>query len=150
MASTVLLVVMMMLTVADVFLRYLFDQPIKGSIELTEYLMVCVGTLGLAWCALQGAHIKVDLIVSKFSQRAQKYIDSFNYILLIGASGIIAWQTFMRAITVQRLGVASAMLEIPQYPFVLVVTVSYFLLFLTSIMLLIYAISYLMSKGAKK
>lgn len=150
MASTVLLIIMMMLTVTDVFLRYLFDQPIKGSIELTEYIMVCVGTLGLAWCALQGAHIKVELIVSKFSQRTQKYIDSFNYILLIAVSGIIASQTFMRAGTVRRLGVSSAMLEIPQYPFLLVVSFSYFLLFLTSIMLLIYAISYLMSKGAKK
>jgi len=150
MASTVLLVVMMMLTVSDVFLRYLFDMPIKGSMELTEYLMVCVGTLGLAWCALQGAHIKVDLIVSKLPQRTQKYIDSFNYVLLMGVSGLIAWQTFVRAGTVHRLGVSSAMLEIPQYPFVLVVTISYSLLFLTSIVLLIYAISYLISKGTKK
>ena len=150
MASTVLVVVMMMLTVSDVFLRYVLDSPIKGSMELTEYLMVCVGTLGLAWCALQGAHIKVDLVVSKFPQRVQKYIDSFNYVLLIGVAGLIAWQTFVRAGTVQRLGVASAMLEIPQYPFVIVVTISYFLLFLTAIMLLIHAISYLMAKGAKK
>ena len=150
MASTVLLVVMMMLTVADVFLRYVLDSPIKGSMELTEYIMVCVGTLGLAWCALQGAHIKVDLIVSKFSQRAQKYVNSFNYVLLMGVAGLITWQTFVRAGTVQRLGVDSAMLEIPQYPFVLVVSFSYFLLFVTSIMLLIYAISSLISRGAKK
>jgi len=150
MGSIVLLGIMMMLTVVDVFLRYLFNQPIKGSMELTEYLMVCVGTLGLAWCALQGAHIKVELIVSKLPQRAQKVIDSFNYILLIAVSGIIASQTFMRAETVRRLGVSSAMLEIPQHPFVLVVSFSYLLLFLTSIMLLIYAISSLISKGAKK
>lgn len=150
MASTVLLVVMMMLTVADVFLRYVLDQPIKGSMELTEYLMVCVGTLGLAWCALQGAHIKVELIVSKFPQRVQKYIDCFNYLLLIAVSGVIASQTFVRAGTVRELGVDSAMLEIPQYPFVLLVSFSYLLLFLTSIMLMIYSVSYLISKGAKK
>lgn len=150
MTSTVLLIVMMMLTVADVFLRYVFDSPIKGSMELTEYIMVCVGTLGLAWCALQGAHIKVDLIVSKFSQRAQKYIDSFNYVLLTGVAGLITWQTFVRAGTVRRLGVDSAMLEIPRYPFVLVVSLSYFLLFVTSIVLLVYAISSLIYKGAKK
>lgn len=150
MTSTVLLIVMMMLTVADVFLRYVFDSPIKGSMELTEYIMVCVGTLGLAWCALQGAHIKVDLIVSKFSQRAQKYIDSFNYVLLTGVAWLITWQTFVRAGTVRRLGVDSAMLEIPRYPFVLVVSLSYFLLFVTSIVLLVYAISSLIYKGAKK
>jgi TRAP-type C4-dicarboxylate transport system permease small subunit len=151
MTSTVLLIVMMMLTVADVFLRYVLDSPIKGSMELTEYIMVCVGTLGLAWCALQGAHIKVDLIVGRLSQKAQNYIDSFNYVLLMGISGLIAWQTFMRAGTLRRLGVDSAMLEIPRFPFVLVVSFSYLLLFITAIVLFVYAISSVIStsRGAK-
>jgi len=150
MGSTVLLGIMMMLTVVDVVLRYVFSRPIQGSMELTEYLMVCVGTLGLAWCALQGAHIKVDLIVNRFPQRFQKVIDSFNYLLLIGVAGIIASQTFMRANTVRELGVASAMLEVPQYPFVLVTSFSYLLLFLASIMLLVHAISSLISKAVEK
>lgn len=150
MASTVLLIIMMLLTVVDVILRYFFDSPIHGSMELTEYLMVCVGTLGLAWCALEGGHIKVDLIVSRLSQRKQNFINSFNYVLLIGVSGLIAWQTFVRAGTVQRLGVASAMLDIPRWPFVLVVSFSYLLLFVTAVVLLIYAISALMSKAVKE
>lgn len=146
MGSIVLLVMMMLLTVLDVTLRRLFAQPIRGSMELTEYLMVCVGTLGLAWCASQGAHIKVDLIVSKLPLKAQKVIDSFNYLLVIGVSGLIASQTFVRSGVVRNLGVASAMLDIPQYPFLLVVSFSYLLLFLTSIMLLIHAISSLIAK----
>jgi TRAP-type C4-dicarboxylate transport system permease small subunit len=150
MASTTLLGVMMMLTVVDVILRYIFDRPIMGSMELTEYLMVCVGTLGLAWCALQGAHIKVELIVSKFPPRLQKVMDSFNYILLIGISGLIASQTFMRALTARRLHIASSMLDVPQYPFVLVTTFSYLLLFLTSIVLMIHAVSSLISKAVRK
>lgn len=150
MGSTTLLGIMMMLTVADVVLRYVFDRPLMGSMELTEYLMVCVGTLGLAWCALEGAHIKVEIIVSKFPQRLQKFVDSFNYILLVGVSGLIASQTFMRAGTVRKLGVASAMLDVPQYPFVLVSSFSYLLLFLTSIMLLIHTILSLVSRAVEK
>ncbi len=150
MGSTALLGIMMMLTVADVVLRYVFNRPLMGSMELTEYLMVCVGTLGLAWCALEGAHIKVEIIVSKFPQRLQKFVDSFNYILLVGVSGLIASQTFMRAGTVRKLGVASAMLDVPQYPFVLVSSFSYLLLFLTSIMLLIHTILSLVSRAVEK
>ncbi|MDH5364696.1 MAG: TRAP transporter small permease [Dehalococcoidia bacterium] len=146
MGSIVLLGIMMMLTVVDVVLRYLFSRPIRGGMELTEYLMVCVGTLGLAWCALQLAHIKVDLVVSKFPQTAQKVIDSLNYLLVIAVSGLIASQTFMRSVVVRQLGVASAMLDVPQYPFVLVVSFSYFLLFLASIMLLIHSISKVVKK----
>jgi TRAP-type C4-dicarboxylate transport system permease small subunit len=150
MASIVLLGVMMMLTVVDVTLRYLFDSPILGSMELTEYIMVCVGTLGLAWCALQGAHIKVDLIVSRLPTKAQNVLDSINYILVIGVSGLIVAQTFLRAGIVRRLGMASAMLDIPQYPFLLVVSFSYLLLLAAAIMLLIYAIASLIAKVEPK
>lgn len=150
MASIVLLIVMLLLTVADVALRYVFSRPIRGGMELTEYLMVCVGTLGLAWCALEGAHIKVDLIVSKLPQKAQNVIDSINYILVIGIAGLIASQTFLRAGIVQQLGVASAMLDVPQYPFLLVVSFSYLLLFVTAIMLIIHAISSLIAKVEHK
>ena len=150
MGSTALLGIMMLLTVVDVVLRYVFDRPLMGSMELTEYLMVCVGTLGLAWCALEGAHIKVEIIVSRFPQRLQKFVDSFNYVLLIGVSGVIASQTFVRAGTVRRLHVASAMLDVPQHPFVLVTTFSYLLLFLTAIMLLVHAILSLVSRTVQK
>jgi TRAP-type C4-dicarboxylate transport system permease small subunit len=149
MASIVLLGVMMMLTVADVTLRYLFNSPIMGSMELTEYIMVCVGTLGLAWCALQGAHIKVDLIVSKLPMKSQNAIDTINYLLVIGISLLITSQTFVRAGIVRRLGMASAMLDIPQYPFLLVVSFSYLLLLATAVILLIQAISSLRAKEKK-
>ncbi len=148
--AMLLLGVMMLLTVADVTLRYLFAKPIYGGMELTEYLMVCVGTLGLAWCALQGAHIKVDLIVSRLPPTAQKVTDIINYLVVIGVCGVIASQAFLRAKVVQNLGVDSPVLDIPQYPFVLVVSFSYLLLFLISIVLLIHSISSLMVKVQKK
>lgn len=150
MGSTVLLGIMMLLTVVDVVSRYVFDRPIMGSMELTEYLMVCVGTLGLAWCALQGAHIKVELIVSRFPPRLQKFADSFNYVLLTGVSGLIASQTFVRAGTIRNLNVASAMLDVPQYPFILVSSFGYLLLFLTSILLLVHSILSLISRAVEK
>ena len=149
MASVVLLAVMMMLTVVDVTLRYLFDSPIIGGMEMTEYIMVCVGTLGLAWCALQGAHIRVDLIVSKLPMKSQNVIDIINYLLVIGIALLITSQTFLRAGIVRRLGMSSAMLDIPQYPFLLVVSFSYLLLLATAIMLLVQAISSLRAKEKK-
>ncbi len=150
MGSIVLLGIMMMLTVVDVALRYLFHRPIYGGMELTEYLMVCVGTLGLAWCAKEGAHIRVDLVVSRLPQTAQKVLDVVNYILVVFVAGIIASQAFLRFMVVRRLGVASPMLDIPQYPFLIVVSISYLLLFLISIMFLIHSISSLIAKSKEE
>ena len=36
---------MMLLTTADVILRYFFNRPITGSFELTQYLMVMIVSL---------------------------------------------------------------------------------------------------------
>jgi len=144
--AIVLLVVMLLLTVADVGLRYLFGHPLRGTTELTEYLMVCVGTLPLAWCALRRGHIKVELIAGRLPQTTQKVLDIFNYSLAIIMSAVIASQTFLKSVFEGQLGVTSVMLDIPKYPFVLVVTFSYALLFFASIILLAQSISSLVSE----
>ena len=45
------LVLMMLLSVSDVFLRSIFRYSIPDSQELIQYLMVCVGFLAMAWSA---------------------------------------------------------------------------------------------------
>ena len=44
------LCLMMLLTVADVLLRYTLNQSILGTIELTEYMMLIIFYFGFAWC----------------------------------------------------------------------------------------------------
>lgn len=127
----IVLVALMMLTVADVFLRYVFVRPIVGSAEASESMMVATGFLALAFCALEGRHIKVDLVVSRFPPRAQLAINTVNYLIVAGLSLLVALETYNQAFIVRRLGVASNLLHIPQYPFYLVISLSYLLLLLT-------------------
>jgi TRAP-type C4-dicarboxylate transport system permease small subunit len=54
-----ILVVLMILTVADIFMRYCFSKPINGSVEITEYAMVILVYSGLAWCEVSG-----DILIS--------------------------------------------------------------------------------------
>lgn len=61
-AAAAFLVAMMMVTVVDVALRWLFNIPIKGTFDLVELLMV--GTIFLAVPAtyLREEHIVIDVI----------------------------------------------------------------------------------------
>lgn len=119
------LVVMMILTVLDVFLRRVFNSPIPFSIELIEFMMVFTGFLGLAWCAKSDSHIRVDLIVSKMPTRAQGIIDSLCYLAGFGICGIIAWRSVMESLAIQELHTESSVLGIPIFPFYLVVAAGY-------------------------
>ncbi|UCG64349.1 MAG: TRAP transporter small permease, partial [Deltaproteobacteria bacterium] len=62
---------MMFLTATDVILRYIFNRPISGAYEVIEYMMAILIPFGLAYCALQGGHVSVDLLVSRFPKKIQ-------------------------------------------------------------------------------
>lgn len=139
--ASVILAIMMLLTVADVCLRGIFQRPIMGAYEISEYLMACVGTLGLGWCALKDGHISVDIITNKLSQRTQAFIKSINYILVIGLSALIAVQTFSQSMFERQLGIAGTMTHLPEYLFYLVVVIGYTFLFLAALILLLHPVS---------
>lgn len=118
----VILAVMMLLTVGDVFMRYVFRRPIMGTVELTEYMMVCVVYFALAWCAIKGKHIKVDLVVSRFSPRVLVILDSITYSAGLGLYAVITWRSFSESISVRQAHLISAMLHVPVFPFYLVLS----------------------------
>ncbi len=131
--SLMTIVVMMMLTTADVILRYLFDRPILGSMEMTELLMVSVAGLSLAWCTLKSGHIRVDIITNMFSKKTNKTIDVINYILTGIICAFIVPALINRYIEGEKLDIRTYVLRIPEGPFVLLLTFGYFLTFLVLI-----------------
>jgi len=116
----VVLVAMMLLTVTDVFLRYVLKNPVPDSQAITEYLMICVAFLGMAWVAVKNENITVDLIVPRFSQRIQAIFDSVTYLLGLGVVVLISWRSFSEAPVVREIGMDSLLLGIPEYPFFIV------------------------------
>jgi TRAP-type C4-dicarboxylate transport system permease small subunit len=143
--SLIALVVMMLVTTADVILRYLFDRPILGSFEITELLMVTIAGLSLAWCTLKSGHIRVDIITSMFSKKTNRAIDTINYIITAALCGFIVPALIGRYIEGEKLKVSTYVLNIPEGPFVLLLTFGYFLTFLVLIVKIVKSI-----KGEKK
>ena len=144
--SIVFLVAMMLLTVTDVFLRYFFNKPVLGSMEMTEHLMLAAGFLGIAWCAVKRAHVKVDLVVERFSPRGQAITDSISYLLALTVAPLVAWQNFAQAGYAKAEHVSSDLLEIPAYPFYVIVGFTFTLLSLVLLVLLVETIV----KGVKR
>jgi TRAP-type C4-dicarboxylate transport system permease small subunit len=138
--AIVVLVAMMLFTVANVILRAFFNSPIPGDVELIEVAMVCTGFLGLAWCAIQEKHIKVDLLVQFFPKKAQGIIDAIGHIGALGVSIIIAWQSINEGYANKELEAATASLQIPIFPFYWVTSVGYGLLSLALLVLLFKAV----------
>ena len=131
------LVAMMMLTVADVFLRYAFNKPILGTIELTEFIMAIVSFSGLAWCAAKSGHARVTLIVHRYTKRAQGVLNAIAFMLCLSVVPLVAWQGFAASNHARITGKISFLLEIPAYPFYIVLGVGFTVLTLVIIVLFV-------------
>lgn len=134
------LLCMMMLTVSDVFLRYFFKKPIIGGTELTQCFMVCM-VLGLGWTTLKGQGIKMDLLVERFSIQTQRMIDSITAILGVLIMVPITITFFFEIPIAKELGLTTAMLRIPEYPFYFVMGTGFGTFTIVLIILLIKNIS---------
>jgi TRAP-type C4-dicarboxylate transport system permease small subunit len=134
--AIVFLLAMMAITVSDVFLRYVFNSPIIGSVEITESLMVVGGFLGIAWCAVKRAHVKVDLIQRHLPHRIRAIFESITYFLGLLIVPFVAWQGFAQAVYMHAEDKVSTLLKIPAYPFYGVIGIGYALLFFVLLTLL--------------
>jgi len=132
--ATGVLGLMMLLTVADVFMRTFFNSPIMGTTEVTEFMMVIVVFPALAWCAVQRKHIKVDLLVSHLPPRVQTVIDSTTLFLALCTYIIITWHSMLEAMDVYT---TTALLNLPHAPFYWVLTAGFTLFCLSIVTLLI-------------
>jgi TRAP-type C4-dicarboxylate transport system permease small subunit len=132
--ATCVLGLMMLLTVADVFMRYAFNSPITGTMEVSEFMMVIVGFLALAWCAVRYSHVKVDLVLSNFSPRVQAIVDSITMLAALGTYVVITWRSFLESMDVDT---TASLLRVPHSPFYWVLTFGFFLLCLALVALII-------------
>jgi tripartite ATP-independent transporter DctM subunit len=129
-AGISLVVLMMMMTVADVLLRFFFGRPIVGAYELIEFTLVVVVFFSVAYTMAKGRHVAVDVVISRLSDRARSMMSCINTLVSIFIAILIAWQTTLFALAQKHREVTSSALYITVYPFILIVTFGAALLFI--------------------
>jgi len=144
--ALITLILMMLVTVADVVLRYFFNAPILGSNEIVEYLMVITGFLGLGWCAIKGGHLKVGLIIDRMPSRYQTVTDIVTFILALSVVPLLVWQAFSQAEYTLLEKCTSDVLKVPNYPFYIIEGIGIAIFTIVILMLLIKLIAGLNKK----
>ncbi len=111
------LILMVLLTIAEVIARRFFNEPITGALSLSSLGLVIFVFLTLAYCAVKGGHVELGILTSALPKRVQAVIASIMYILTAGILGVAGWQLWVQAMKVQNAGQTSGPLEIVIYPF---------------------------------
>jgi TRAP-type C4-dicarboxylate transport system permease small subunit len=121
---------MMFLTFTDVGLRYVFNRPLTGCYEITEFMMAILISFSLAHTQVLKGHVFIDVFVYRLPQRVQAVVDSIVYFLSMGTIFIISWQALLRAQEMKKSGEVSGVMPVPIYLFLYVFALGTLLLFL--------------------
>lgn len=116
-ASALLLLVLMLITVVDVIGRYVFNQPLAGSSELTE---ICLGMLIFAAFPLvcrNNDHIAVDLLENHFSARFKRLRDRVVQGVLVVCLLTLTYGIFLLGMRARRDVLVTEILQLPNAVF---------------------------------
>ena len=113
----VTLLVLMLLTTADVAGRYFLNQPITGVFDITHFAVLVMVFLGLAYCEFENGHVAIDLFYNRLGPAAARILSRITSLLGAIFCGLIAWRTMVQSVDVKAFNEASQLVLIPFYPF---------------------------------
>lgn len=118
-AAGSLLLVLMVFTVVDVFLRYVFNAPLRSVYEFTEFMMAAIVFLAVAYTGWVGAHISVDVFAKWLDRPSLRFIPAILAFLGAALFALIAYRAALE--TLLTIDQVSNLLRWPFYPFRLAV-----------------------------
>jgi TRAP-type C4-dicarboxylate transport system permease small subunit len=77
---------LILITIGQVFMRYVLNRPIMWADELTRLLMIWGTLLGCGLAIYYGNHINMDFLVEKLPATPRKIASALGWILIIGLS----------------------------------------------------------------
>ena len=111
---------MMLLVVANIIWRVVpkIGRPIFGTYDVVGFIGATLVAFAIAYCAVQGGHISVELVVARFPQRVQGIIGSITGFLSLGIFAVVTWQCVVLANDMWRVGEVSMSALLPFYPYI--------------------------------
>ena len=109
-----------LIVVIDVFLRFFFNNPLTGVIELQTYMLVVLCFMSLSYTMLVEGHVRVDILSNHLPKKVKLF--SENVYQLVGACFFvsISWQYVIRMKESLAISEVSDTLFIPLWPLYLV------------------------------
>jgi TRAP-type mannitol/chloroaromatic compound transport system permease small subunit len=83
---------LMLNIVIDVIARNLYNSPLPGTLDLTQFVwMPSLVALGLGYALLRGEHVRVNLLTAPTGPRVQRIIEVVSMVFTIGTVGLFIW-----------------------------------------------------------
>jgi len=109
------LVILMMITVADVTLRYLFNSPVRGSYDMVESMLLVFVFNGMAAGFFLRRHVVIDLIDAAVGRRGAIVLIRIADVLSVICLALLMWAMLQPAMQAYDYGDRKLELNLPIY-----------------------------------
>jgi TRAP-type C4-dicarboxylate transport system permease small subunit len=110
-----LLLFMMGLGTADVIGRYLFNNPILGTLEVFEILLPAIVLLGLGYTQEKRGHVTMELLVTQLSPRTKTILEIATNGCALIISVLILWRGWILTALYWHMGRTIPTIDIPMF-----------------------------------
>jgi TRAP-type C4-dicarboxylate transport system permease small subunit len=121
----VVLVFMMLLTVADVIMRYL-GKPVLGTYELVSLAGAIVVGCAMPHTSWEKTHVTVDMLLERMEKTRKNVLQIITRIMGFLLFGVVGVNLIDMGTTLTKTGESTLTLVLPLYPFVYVLGVCCF------------------------
>ena len=122
----------------EVISRYVFNSPTQSSLEITEYLIVTMGFLPMAFIHQKGGHVSVELILELMPEFARNLCNIVSTVIVVLFSFVVCF--FGAGITFHayQSGIASSsLMAFPMWIAYLPIPLGFFALGMQGLVILI-------------
>jgi C4-dicarboxylate transporter DctQ subunit len=130
-------IALVLLTTMEVVRRYFLNRPTEWVLEISEYLIILVAFVGMAYAMQVGAHVMVDIIYRRYPGLGKRTADLIVGVLSLTFWAVLTWTALQQSLVyLERNTRSETLLAVPQfYPMMLVVLGSLFCCFQALLMI---------------
>jgi len=123
--------VAMLLVCTEVITRYALNRPIGWAIEVCEYILVGIVSLGIAWLLKEEGHVTVDFLLNQLKPKPQALLTGITSALGALAVLIIVSFGLLETVHLMERGAAeTGILRIPKAYLLFPLCIGTFLFFI--------------------
>src|SRR5689334_5814517 len=102
--AAVSLIILMMVTVLDVFMRYVFNHPLRASLDTVEVMLLVFVFNGMPAAFFGRRHVIIDLLDGTFGPRITAALIGIADLLSVLCLGLLAWAMLLPAMQAYQYG----------------------------------------------
>ena len=110
------LIILSLMTIADVLMRWLFNSPIYGVIDLSAVAMAVIIAACMPAALAEKNHIVIRLAGGLGGRRVNAVLEAFGQSVMFAVFAIMVWQFWIFVAQTKAAGTTTYILAIPLWP----------------------------------